>query len=421
MRELLQSFGPGRLAKSTLTVMCWQSVRLAALAAWVILVAKWLGPDAYGKFMGVAGLATTVAGLVGLGVGLLMFQSVSVDSQKFALRWRQTLFAYLTSGLVLSVVFGLLASRMFDDVDAVLIIALGVSEVLAFPFVGGAAFAFAAHDRMGWASALPAFSAISRVIFSYVFFSYASSPSVDGYVQVHAASTIVTSIFAVLCVWLLLRPKPARLVFSREDVHQGAGFSGIWFSGSALASWDKALALKIGGAELSGLYAITYRIAAVLAVPVDSLVMAVMPRLFRQGSGEVQHPRLVMWLCMAILVYGLLVALALFMFAHYLPLLLGVEFAPAVDALRWFGLFVLLYGFRQLSAQMLMARNKKRMRFVAEMCALAAMTGLSMWLIPIFGLYGAVSTMLLVEGGLAAAMGIFLLRQKPKAVFDHPL
>lgn len=411
--KVLERVRLGRLAKNTLLVMFWQFVRLAALAAWVFFVAKWLGPVEYGQFMGVAGLATTVAGVVGLGIGLLMYQSVSIDVGQFARRWRQTLFSYLVSGGLLTVVFWLLATLMFNDLDFRLIVGLGLSEVLAFPLTGAAAFAFAAHDRMGWAAALPAITAVLRTLVSVVYFYMALEPSLAGYVKVHVAASFLASVLVVLSVLTLLKPEAKELAFTRDDVRQGIGFSGIWFTGNALSSWDKALALKIGGSELSGLYAITYRIAAVMAVPVDSLIMAVMPRLFRRGSGEMQHPKLVLWLCMAIGVYGSLIGLCLFFIADYIPLLFGDSFGPAVHALRWFGLFVLLYGFRQLGAQILVAQNHKRVRLIAEMVALVVMTVLLVLLVPRMGLQGAVLSVLLVEGGLAVAMWIMVMRSKP--------
>lgn len=410
LQKAIRRLTPGGLAKNTLVVMCWQFVRLAALAAWLFFVARWLGPNEYGQLMGVAGLATTMAGLVGVGIGLLMYQSVAVDPQQFSLRWRQTLFSYASSGGVFLLAFFPLASLMFDGVDRMVVAALGVSEVLAFPFVGAAAFALAAHERMGWAAALPAASAILRAGLAWIYFAFAASPSIDGYVLFHMGSSIVAAALSVLSVYILLKPHHEKTRFSQRDIRQGLGYSGVWFSGNALVSWDKALALRIGGAELAGLYAISYRVAAVLAVPVDSLVMAVMPRLFRQGSGSIQNPRLVFWLCMAIGIYGSAVGLCLFFAAGHIASLLGEEFAPAAYALRWFGLFVPLYGFRLLGAQILMAQHRKRLRLVAEMTALVVMTVLSLWLIPLMGLQGAALTVILVEAGLSAAMWIMAIR-----------
>jgi O-antigen/teichoic acid export membrane protein len=390
--------------------MVWQFVRLAALAAWLFLVAKWLGPGNYGQFMGVAGLATTIAGLAGLGIGLLMYQSVSVDAKQFSTRWRQTLLAYVASAGLLFVVFLPIAVTMFDGVESSIILALGVSEVLAFPFVGAAAFAFAAHERMGWAAALPAAAAVLRAAVAAFYFVIFTEPTIEGYVIAHAATSVLSSALSILSVNVLLKPSPARTSIDRHDVRQGLGYSGVWFTGNALTSWDKALALRIGGSELAGLYAISYRIAAVLAVPVDSLVMVVMPRLFRQGSGELHHPKLVLWLCVAIGAYGSLIGVGLILLADYIPTLLGVDFAAATHALRWLGPFVLLYGFRQLSAQILVAQNQKRLRLMAEVVALASMTVLSLWLIPKMGLLGAVVSMLLVEGGLAVVMWTMAIR-----------
>lgn len=413
---LKKRIAPGRLAKDTLTVIVWQFVRLAALAAWLLLVAKWLGPGNYGQFMGIAGLATTIAGLAGLGIGLLMYQSVSVDPGEFSKRWRQTLLAYAASSCALFILFVPTAMTMFAGVQSSLVIGLGMSEVLAFPFVGASAFAFAAHERMGWAAALPAGAAALRAAVAAFYFLTFSNPTLDGYVFIHATTSMLSSALSIVSVNMLLGPTSIKARVGRNDLRQGLGYSGVWFTGSALASWDKALSLRIGGGDLAGLYAISYRIAAVLAVPVDSLVMVAMPRLFRQGSGELQHPKLVFLLCAAIAFYGSLVGIALILLADRIPALLGADFAAAAHALKWLAPFVLLYGFRQLSAQMLVAQNKKRLRLMAEVIALMSMTVFSLWLIPLMGLRGAVVSLLLVEGGLAAVMWLLVMRAKPGAI-----
>jgi hypothetical protein len=140
--------------------MFWQGIRMLCLAAWIIVGARVLGADNYGLFSGTVGTASALAGLVGLGGGMLMYQYAAADRSRFARYWKQCLLLCVISAGPLSLVFYLLSAGLLSW-PALCLIAL--SEIVAFPFVTNAAFALSANDRMGWSAALPALNALLRL------------------------------------------------------------------------------------------------------------------------------------------------------------------------------------------------------------------------------------------------------------------
>lgn len=401
---LVQSWNPwqwiprGKLARSSLVVMAWQAVRLLMLAAWVIVAARALGPDGYGTFAGVVGLATVLAGFSGLGIGLLMYQRVAIVPTEFGHRWRQTVVATLAGGLVLALVFVPVSQLLIGSMERGIVVLVAASEIFLFPLVGASAFAFAAHDRMGWAAALPAISAALRLLAALLFLDSTLSHDLGHYLWYHIVASAAGSLVAFVCVHRILRPGRAALSIRNSDLAEGFSFAIVWFTGNAMSSLDKSLVLRIGGSAMSGFYASAYRFASVLAMPVDALVMSATPRLFRAGAGHATHPRLLVYLSLVVALYGAVIGACLWLGAGWLPWLLSEKFAEAVPALRWMCLFIPLYGLRQLGGQLLIAEGKKVSRAIIEFCALIIKVLLAHLFIPKWGLVGAVAALLLTEG-----------------------
>lgn len=387
----------GRLAKSSLVVMVWQGWRLLMLAAWVVVAARALGPEGYGAFAGIVGLATFVAGFAGMGVGLLMYQQVAISRSEFSHRWFQTVIMTLASGFVLALLFVPFSQWAIGSTSISAVTLIAASEILLFPLVTASAFAFAAHDRMGWAAALPTISAGLRLVAIAWFLGTAPAGGLNHYLWYHLAASGAGSLVSIACVHRILRPGRVALSINRSDLIEGVSFASVWFTGNAMSSLDKSLVLRVGGSAMSGLYASAYRFASVVAMPVDAMVMSAMPRLFRAGAGDDAHPHLLAHLCLLATAYSAAVGSILWLGAGYLPWLLGEQFAGAVPALRWMCLFIPFYALRQVGGHLLVARGRKGSRAAIEICALIVMAVLAQALIPGYGLIGAVAMLLLTE------------------------
>ena len=389
----------GKLARTSILVMFWQSVRMVCLAAWILVGARVLGADNYGLFSGTVGTASALAGLVGLGGGMLMYQYAAADRARFARYWKQCLLLCLMSAPPLSLVFCLLSAGLLSW-PALCLVAL--SEIVAFPFVTNAAFAFSANDRMGWSAALPALNAMLRLAAICIFSALPSSAALTGYLLLHLASAACSALFALLAVRHLLKPGPAQLQINRSDLIHGTGHAAAWSSSVGVTTLDKSFVLHTSGSMIAGQYSAAYRIAMVLAMPLDAMVMSAMPRLFRAQQDNVRYRRLVTSMVLAALGYGAIASLVLAYCAHMLPHLLGSEFTAAIPALQWMGLFVAGYSLRQIGCNTLVGRGWKMRRFLIEALGLMLMAVLSALWIPGHGLQGAVWMIITAEAVMAS-------------------
>jgi O-antigen/teichoic acid export membrane protein len=180
------------------------------------------------------------------------------------------------------------------------------------------------------------------------------------------------------------------------------GFSAVQASGLALSTLDKSFALRWGGDAMAGRYVAAYRFVSVAALPVDSLMMAAMPHLFRAGAKrrEASIPLLVA-LAAATGGYGIVMGILVWSSADLVPWLLGASFVGAQAAVRMLAVYVPLYCVRTLGTNVLLGFGWKRWRFAFELLALVCMLIVAAWRIPESGLSGAVEALLTAEIVLA--------------------
>jgi O-antigen/teichoic acid export membrane protein len=153
-----------------------------------------------------------------------------------------------------------------------------------------------------------------------------------------------------------------------------------------------------------------YRFISVTVLPVDSLMMAALPHLFRAGVGRAGAGRILLALVVAAGGYGILMGAVVWWAAGLLPWLLGPSFSGASAAARMLAVYVPLYCLRTLGTNTLLGFGWKRWRFVCELLALAMMGGAAAWRIPAAGLAGAVEALLAAEVILLLLIwtGVFL-------------
>lgn len=389
----------GRLAKGTLAVMLWQGARLAALGAWVVVVARTLGANEYGVFAGLAGLAASIAGFSGMGIGYLLYQQVAIEPGNFGAYWRKTRIAYSITGGLLGACLIAMAALMFPTVTIRFSALVALSEVVAMPFVSAAAYAFAAHERMGWSSALPAMGAMLRLA-ALAAFVWSGQSGIEAYLWFHVAAAMAAALLSLLAVRRLLKPPRVQSSLDWRDLRSGSAFSVVWFSGTSLTSWDKALVLRLAGAEASGVYSAAYRIASMVAMPVDALVMAATPRLFRHRKQGGSDGGLLRYAACAVLAYGVAAGVLVACLAPVLTWMLGAGFESAEGIIRGISLMIPLYGMRQLGGHILVTHDRRRVRALIDLFGLGLMTALAFLLIPGSGVQGGVEMIVATEAAL---------------------
>lgn len=409
--NLLEKISGHGLAHNTVLATGWQGIRVALQAAWVILLARAIGPEDYGSFAGMAGLAAALGALTGLGFGMLMIQDASRDHDQFAAAWKRALVLTLASGFALWGLYVAAAPRLFHVHDVWLYAAIGLPELVCLPVTLVASYAFQLHERMGWAGALFSLSAVGNLVAVVAFLELSPGHALRHYLPFHAAMSVFAGTGAISLVVGLLAPAKARFEISRRDVHEGMGFSLMRIADTGMTSLDKTLVLLLAGSHVAGIYGSAYRLVAVLAMPATSLGMAALPRLFRIHATGTDAPTrksgLVGVLLAATAACGVIAALLAYVLSGVLPIVFGPAFAQAAQAARWLAISPLLYGLYALGCNVLVTSHRRTLRIMAQAAGIAILAITALIWVPRFGLKGAVGMLLFSQG--ATALLLWLL------------
>lgn len=382
---------PSPLARNTVLMVFWQVLRAALQAVWAIGLARVLGLGGYGTFAGLAGLATALGALSGIGFGLSMLQAASRDTGTFALHWRKALWRLLVSGVVLGVAYLVLAIQWLDSpIALVALVAIAAPELLLMPLVTLASYAFQAHDRMGWAGAMYALGPSGNVVALLICVSLSESVSLAQYLQWHVLSGVVATALALMAVARRLRPGWAPAGAAPGEYADASGFLAMRVVDTGLGTLDKSLVFRLAGADVAGHYTAAYRLAALIALPAVSLAISAAPRLFRRLGSAEEQARFLRRLAVAGVGLGLVSIPVAWILSFALPWLFGAEFAHAAELARLNCLFPALLGLSALGCTMLMARGRKRIRIGLQLGALLLLLLLMVAWVPTYAGGGAV-------------------------------
>lgn len=412
-RQRLLAYRPGALATGALLATGLQLLRVGCQAVGVIVLARFLGPQDFGLLVGIGGMAMIIGTLSWLGGSYLMMETVTGQPARFGPAWSATRHSVFWLAAVLLLPFMLLTPLLLQLAPApLLLLALGLSEILCYPLVYAAGFAFQAHQRQGWANGLPALMAVARLLAAIVFLLWLPAPTLEGYALFHLAASLLCAGLALLAVQRVLAPAPARERYGLADLRRGAGYLMGGLSLNAYGEADKILAVRVLGTGPAAAYAVGYRVISMLAMPALALAQVAQPRMFRHvQAGEEQALRaLVVRLALSGLAYTAAAAGLAWLLAPLLAPLLGTAYETAVTAARALVVLLPLIFLRVLAVTLLTSLGRPGLRAGMEIVAIGLMAAAIHVAAPRFGLEGVIASVVAVEVLLFLALATTAMR-----------
>ncbi|MBP1474678.1 lipopolysaccharide biosynthesis protein [Frateuria sp. MAH-13] len=387
------------LATNTAVASAWLAIRASSQALWAVAIARTLGPQGYGSFAGVAGVASALGALSGLGFGLVMLQDATREPNQFGPAWRRAVLMVVVTGTALLLGFIPLARTVTTtSLDLQTMLAIGIPELICFPLTIVCSYAFQTRERFGWAGGMYTLVPIGNILAILVFWFSGLPRTLQTYAPFHATLAVCSMVAGIWTVHSRLRPNKAGLSMSKRDLAEGMGFSLVRVVDLALTSLDKSLVLRYAGAEVAGVYTSAFRLVAVLTLPVTSLSMAALPKLFKLDVQKSQR-RFVEVLFLCGLAYGLVAIPIMWLLAHVLPWLLGPAFEDASRAARWMAAVPLAYGLNAIACNVLIASHRRHLRLLSQASGVGLLCLLSWLIIPRYQLLGACVTISLAMAG----------------------
>jgi O-antigen/teichoic acid export membrane protein len=386
----LATWRPGKLLRNTFHASGWNIARILLQAGSLVLMTHVFGAKGYGALAGVTALYITLAQFVGLGSGVALVRSLARSSDAQAARMLATKRAYLGSGLLAFVLAWPCSIAILGDVMSAYALAyLAVAELIAAPTLMPFVYWHQARENMFASGAMVTLAPIARIC-------AAATTALVGTTDltIYAALHLGWLAFIVTMTHFLTQlphpydQKPNSIL---QTVREGLPYA---ISGATLTAGnelDKTILLRTQGDVVAGQYTAAYRIMQAATLPVNSLILAATPRMFKLAADS---GKTLFWnMLIATTAYALLAGLALGLLSPYVNWLLGEEFVRSSILLRIMCFVLLASCIKQLVTAQLTVSDRQKERNVIEAAGLLASITLLVMLTPTIGAIGAIIAM----------------------------
>jgi len=376
-----------------------QGLRLIIRAAYFVLIARSLGPTAYGAFAAVVALASVLGPFSGMGTTNLFIKDVRSGKREAVICWGNGLLITVVSGSVLTVVVLLLNYLFHLKTSYFIVLVVCLSDLIFMKITELAAFGFAASNRMKDMSIQTVVVSLLRLFAIGILALTVHPVSLLEWVWAYLVSGILGTVYAVYRGTSMWGRPQLQLSSLREDLSEGMFFSISTSATSIYNDVDKIMLARLSDLVSTGIYSAAYRLIDVSMTPVRSLVSAAYPVFFKKGAGGIRatHPY-AKSLILKASIYGATISVGLWICAPVLPIVLGKQYLLAVPALRLLAPIPLLRCFHVLLADSLSGAGFQRTRTAIQVGVGVVNVVANLLILPRFSWRGAAWTSVACDG-----------------------
>ncbi|WP_036485573.1 oligosaccharide flippase family protein [Myxosarcina sp. GI1] len=410
------------LAKDTLWMLFAKLFNIVMQAGYFIIVARVLGAENYGSFVGVTALASIVFPFLALGSEHILVQQVSTNKASFSNYWGNCLLLLVANGIAVTIILLLLSPLIFaKNISLLTILIILLADLIFLGLLDVSYKALTAVNMLNKVAHLAIFSTCGKLLAALCLWAFFTNPSTNTWACLYLISSIVMGIFSVMMVNKLAGyPHP---LFSKLKSNLKEGF---YFSISASAynvnsSLDKTMLASLSTLTATGIYGSAYRFIDVGYVPLFALFSATYTRFFQHGASGIKNSLgFAKRLFPIILLYAVVSVVGYFVFAPLLPAILGEEYRSAVAALLWLAPLPAIASFQFLAADTLTGAGHQKARSFVQVAAAVINVLLNIWLIPIYSWKGAAWATLISDSlRLFSLWVIILFLYRRTAIAKH--
>lgn len=412
------------LARNTLWMSAGFGLRLVVQAVYFVLIARSLGSQGYGAFIGVCSFVAILASFSGLGRANILIKNVARNAESFKRYWGHALLMILMSGSVLLVIV-LGASRFVlpASIPFSLVFIVAVSDLFFSGALDLSGRAFQAFQQLGRTAQLQVLPNILRLFAIAGLAFYVKAPTALQWGYLYLVTAVISALIGIWIVHKELGLPLFTLAGMRAEMAEGFFFSVSLSAQSIYNDIDKTMLARFSTLSATGIYGSAYRIIDVSFTPIRSLLYAAYARFFQHGEGGILGSLgLAKKLFPIAGGYGIFSGIILVVTAPLLPYVLGREYAAAAAALRWLAPLPFIKSIHYFAADTLTGAGFQKVRSGIQVFVAFFNVGINLWLIPAYAWRGAAWASIASDGLLALLLCIivFYLASKEQVVVGVP-
>lgn len=399
------------LARNTGWMLVGQGLKLVIQALYFTVIARSLGAQNYGAFVGVIGLVGILFPFGTLGSGFILIKNVARDQQTFVENWGRAL---ATTALSTSTLVGLvlLLSHFLlpGTIPIRLVLFVTASDLFGMSITELCGHAFLAFDRLKWTAFFSVLLSGARLVAAIFMVCLHHSPTALQWGKFYFGSTSIVALVALTLTLVKLGAPRFRFSQLSAEMREGLYFSLSRSAQTIYNDIDKTMLARLGTLQATGIYGAAYRLVDVSFAPVSSLLAAAYPNFFRVGAGgisaAVQYAKP---LILRALGYAALVSIALLAGAGIIPYILGGQYRLTVEALRWLAILPMLKVVHLFLSDALAGAGCHGLRTSIQVGVAVFNVLINLWIIPAYSWRGAAWSSIASDALLAASIGAAVL------------
>lgn len=411
------------LAKDSFWMLSSRGLNIFIQAAYFVILARTLGPEEYGVFVGIAALTSMINSFASWGSSQILTKHVALDRSVLKYYWGNALATIFFMGTVLTLLFvviGPIISR--GNFPAIVIALIFIADLIGFNVSQAANSAFIVCGKARVAAFTSILVGITKLVAAVLLALIFSEVNAVQWGYLYCVSTTLPALLSIWMVtaWL------AKPTFSwprlQKELLQGFYYSISQSSDFVNENIDKIMLASVATLQATGLYGAGFRIVTVFKIPIISVAGASFPRFFQHGAEGIKGSfRFAKRLMPTAFGYGLATALIIFLIAPYIQNLIGEEYADVDTLLRLVAFLPLVVALQILGGDTLTGANYQSYRSSVQVFSAGLNIVLNIWLIPLYSWYGAAWATMASESAKVVgtfAIIFYLLKRDGQASVD---
>ncbi|MBE9167455.1 oligosaccharide flippase family protein [Pleurocapsales cyanobacterium LEGE 06147] len=387
----LKNLSSKGLVKDTLWMFLAKGSGVVIQAFYFVIIARFLGAENYGSFIGVTALASLIFSFAALGTEDILVQQVSVNKSLFNKYWGNTLFILLGNTSLIIIALLIFSPHIFSaNISRITIAMILLADLICLGLLTACYKAFVAIGRVKKLAQLGVLYNCTKLIAALCLVVFFPQPTITIWASLYlASSAIIATVGIILVNRLAGSPRPD---FSKikSEIQQGFFFSIAASANNVNANLDKTMLASMSTLAATGIYGSAYRFIDVGSIVLFSLFSASYPKFFRHGASGIGGSfNFARRLLPFILSFGIVSLIGYLVFAPLVPVILGDEYTEAIAALRWLAPLPFIAAFQFLAADTLTGAGFQKVRSAVQVSAAVLNAGLNIWLIPLYSWQGA--------------------------------
>jgi O-antigen/teichoic acid export membrane protein len=392
IRGILQ----GSMARNTLWMLLAKLSSVFMQAASFVLIARSLGTEDYGTFIGITALGAIVVPFASLGSGDLLIKYTAKDRSSFQEYLGNAFVTVLIGSFILIIGTFFIAQMLLPNtISPWAVLLILIADILGLTLTFDTTVkAFLAVDLVKRAAQIQISLTLCKFIAAIILATGFQNPNTLTWAGLYFASTILAAFSAVFLLFRLLglpQFNRERLKTIPADIRQGVHFSISLSADIINSNLDKMMLASLSTLQATGLYAAGYRLIDVSCVPLFSMLAATYSKFFQHGVAGIQGSlKFAKQLLPTAAGYGIISLLGCLIFAPVVPYLLGNDYLNVVNVLRWLAPVPFLISLQMIAGDTLTGAGFQHIRSKIQVAAAVINVVLNLYLIPLYSWKGAI-------------------------------